>query len=233
MSDTGMRGLHQDYSKFDKLSSAELKEMLRLDLEHGGAAGSDAEPILYITNLLLEREGTGVGCQMDTSHEGWLRFKKQLDKSIFDEDEMLDTAEPSSDEMDGSDRGKVTRIRHRRVLRTVGIVAAIVAALMIMTVTCYANGFDVWDAVATWSRDTFGFTSAGSSLPAGPGADACVPPQLQEMAEQLSYYGYGANYLPSYIPEGYEVNQSQFHETPSAKIFYLFLEKEEMYLTIQ
>lgn len=105
--------------------------------------------------------------------------------------------------------------RNSRALLKVGIVAAVVAALMVVSVAvAYAKGFDLFDRIAHWTAETFGLTSVGAS-----GKDVIeIPPQLQGMKEAMEQGSIDTNYLPTYWPERYTQIQVKSLVNPESNI---------------
>lgn len=95
------------------------------------------------------------------------------------------------------------RRRFHGLLKT-AVIAAVIAALLAASVAvAYAKGFDLFDRIARWTAETFGFSSEGSS-----DKDSVeLPQQLLGLKEELKQYGIDANQLPTYWPEGYEQSQ--------------------------
>lgn len=114
--------------------------------------------------------------------------------------------------------------RSSRALLKVGIVAAVVAALMVVSVAvAYAKGFDLFDRIAHWTAEAFGFSSSGSLIKSG----TELPPQLQGMKEALTPYGIGSDYLPTYWPEGYKESKITCTEGPESNMILGTFEKNE------
>lgn len=49
-------GNRKDYSKYDKMSTESLEELLRLDAELPDGEGSDIDEILYISEVIAKRD---------------------------------------------------------------------------------------------------------------------------------------------------------------------------------
>ena len=47
----------RDYSHYDRMSTAELEQILRLDFQTSDGQASDPDAILYIAGLLAKRNG--------------------------------------------------------------------------------------------------------------------------------------------------------------------------------
>lgn len=104
------------------------------------------------------------------------------------------------------------RRRFHGLLKT-AVIAAVIAALLAASVAvAYAKGFDLFDRIARWTAETFGFSSEGSSDK----TTMNLPPQLLGLKEKLGQYGLGSNFLPNYWPEGYEQIQVTSVENPDS-----------------
>ena len=114
--------------------------------------------------------------------------------------------------------------KHRRfhgLLKT-AVIAAVIAALLAASVAvAYAKGFDLFDRIARWTAETFGFSSEGKS-----DKDSVeLPSQLLGMKEELKQYGIDASYLPTYWPVKYEqVKVTSVENSDSNTVFGVFEE---------
>ena len=97
----------------------------------------------------------------------------------------------------------VTRKRRslRRLPRRVAVVAAVICTLFATIIVAQAAGLDLWGVIVRWSEETFHFTYQGD----GPSSS------WMEGREELE--GLKLNdYLPTWIPEGYIVEEIETHE---------------------
>ena len=103
--------------------------------------------------------------------------------------------------------------RRPRALLKVGIVAAVIAALMAASVAvAYARGIDVFDRIAHWTAEAFGLSMTDKSGKNG----AKTPPQLQGMKEAMEQGSIDSNYLPTYWPEGCEESKITASDDPES-----------------
>ena len=93
------------------------------------------------------------------------------------------------------------RRRFHGLLKT-AVIAAVIAALLAASVAvAYARGFDLFDRIARWTAETFGFSSEGKS-----DKDSVkIPPELLRLKEELEQGNISSDYLPTYWPEEYEL----------------------------
>ena len=108
--------------------------------------------------------------------------------------------------------------RFRRVVRT-GLVAAIMVAVLFgVMVAAQAAGVDVFGAVARWTEETFHFNVSGED-----GSTAW----FADYQEELDAAGLSKEYLPTWLPEGYEVELIEAYDTGTIKDIYLLLQGKE------
>lgn len=104
------------------------------------------------------------------------------------------------------------RRRFHGLLKT-AVIAAVIAALLAASVAvAYAKGFDLFDRIARWTAETFGFSSEGKSDK----NSVELPPELLGMKEKLNQYNIDSDYLPTYWPEGHELSRITSTENPDS-----------------
>ena len=109
-------------------------------------------------------------------------------------------------------------------MRALIAAAAMLAVLFTGTVASYAFGFDLWGVAPAWNDETFQLEEAPGRV---------VPEPLKELAESLEVYGLmDRDLLPTWLPEGYELLDSQFNEMSRFTYFGAVLGKGESRLTI-
>ena len=189
-----MRGSERrDYSRFEKLSTEELRNILRQDsmLDEGDA--SDTEGILAISAILSEREQKEAPVDVDSA---WAAFQKEY--RPFTDPEPL-YALDTKDDVEHRARSR----RPRFMKRLIGLAAVIALILAMGTVTAYARGYDLFGYVAKWSRDTFRFVNAEKTT---------VP--FYNLSGTLSVDGITEQVVPKWLPEGYGEDHAQREEGP-------------------
>ena len=189
-----MRGSERrDYSRFEKLSTEELRIILRQDsmLDEGDA--SDTEAILAISTILAEREQKEAPVDVDAA---WAAFQKEYRPFTDPEPLYALDAEDNTKHPAGSKRPRFMK-------RLIGLAAVIALILTVGTVTAYARRYDLFGYVAKWSRDTFRFVNAEKTS---------VP--FYNMSAALSVDGITEPLVPRWLPEGYGEDNVKVGETP-------------------
>ena len=95
-------GNRKDYSKFDRMSTESLEELLRLDAELPDGEGSDIDEILYISEVIAKREEehpTGRYSEIDVE-AAWETFQTKYRPFVTDGRSLydFDDDEPGSTE---------------------------------------------------------------------------------------------------------------------------------------
>lgn len=220
-------GNSKDYSKYDGMSTESLEELLRLDAELPNGEGADIDEILYISEVIAKREKehpTGRYAEADVE-AAWETFQTKYlpyvtdGRSLFDFDDEPNRAgaeNPISDISSPSGKRQVSLRGRRRLSRVVSLVAVAAALLGLMTVTAYAMGYDLWEVIAQWTKDTFTFVSvskvsdtgepnASTSLNSGEYADLQAALDAYKVTEQLA---------PKWIPDDFSLELVSVDEGP-------------------
>lgn len=204
----------QDFSRYDRMSTAELEQLLRLNFQASEDGVSDLDAILYISDLLAERNGP---CDSDAA---WQQFQTQYrpyadGRSLYDfADEEApfpsETKRPSSAPSGAGNRSS-------RRLRRLAVLAAVLAALLLGGMVAQAAGVDVWGVIAQWTDETFRFVSGDSDDTSGAGQEDAGP--YHSVLQSIGMDGL----FPTWCPDGFtsgELGITELHNSVSAHVTY-------------
>lgn len=180
------------YHGFDAMTTAELEGLLRADLHCPGEDALDADAILYILDLLEQRQGNP-SRREETAREKLGEFRA-LYLPDHDPASLYDWGEDQAEQPAQTPR----RTPKLRVIRRLGLVAAAIAVLFATLLAAQAAGVDLWGVIVRWSDETFHFTYQGDG-PSSSWMDG------REELEGLAL----KEELPRWIPEGYTVDKVQ------------------------
>lgn len=209
MSDANKSNRH-DYSKFDNMSTEELEEILRLDSQLPDDEESDVDAILYITGVIEKREKEHPTGRFMDVQTAWASFKENYlpyaadSKSLYD----FEDTDTQVDLTKTPFKKFLHPQRKRQTKRVAAIAATMIAVLLTGTLTANALGFDLWGAVAKWTKDTFGFSSSVSQ--------ETISDSLQKT---LDKYGVTTELAPTWFPDGYVSENVEVAETPLKTTF--------------
>lgn len=209
---SGLSNVNREgYSKYDRMSTEALAELLRLDIQAPEEESLDIEAIMYITEVIANREkdSPSGSYPVPDVDAAWEEFQTkyrpcQTDgRSLYDfDDEIADKpCLPSA---------PPPKSKRRAGVRWLGRIAAVAAALLVaLTATAYAMGYDLWAAVARWGKDTFTFISEPAPAETE-NTSISVPTnkiKYDSLQEALDAYGITTPLAPTWIPEGFELDE--------------------------
>ena len=181
-----------EYHCFDTMTTAQLEELLRADLDCPQEDALDPETILYILDVLENRKGD------DPQGEETAREKLAQCRALY-----LPCDDPASlyawEESEAVPPAEAPRRRPRlRVMRRLGLVAAVISILFATLLAAQAAGLDLWGVIVRWSDETFHFSYQGDG-PSSSWMNGQEELEGLEMSEDL----------PRWIPEGYTIEDVQ------------------------
>lgn len=197
MSENQNRGIG-DLSKYDAMTTGELEEILRLDVQVPEEQESDTEMILYVMEVLAERKRNN-GHTGKTALEAYESFKQNY--------------MPEDDNTEVSHREPVkTKNGFPRWLRSITAAAAVLAILVLGSVTAKAFGFNIWEAVVKWTQETFHFGEWGNS-------DADSNLSYASLQEALEKGNVPVELAPTWVPKGFVLTVVKVERTPLKNIY--------------
>lgn len=217
-----------DYTALAYMRTDELKEILKKDSQQPGNV-ADAEKILYILEVLEKREAEKNPQRTDLDAE-WEVFQREY-LPLAEKGIALYEEEPDTRELDDAKTVSLPRKKRRKnLMRSARVAAAVIAIVLVGSLTAQAAGIQIWDAVMTWTQETFGFQVQGQREE----VVHEIPEQCRELNEALMQYGAGGiGVIPTYIPEGYQAVQMESEVTADDAIYVLLLSDGEHNMILQ
>jgi hypothetical protein len=198
-----------EYEKFNTMSTGALEDILRQDFELPDDADSDMDAILYITQLIADREKEQPTGRVGDVQASWADFQKKY----------------LSSPGESSTSSAIDKPRHRKKVVRLALIAA--AAIVLLVGTAYAAGALGW--IPGWDKDYFWYTPDGEII-------SQALPNAQEynsLEEALAAYGAPGNMVPKYIPEGYELTEFDYYfNSLGDVIFGEYYEKDDNTIVI-
>ena len=214
---------NQDFSRFDSMTNEELEEILRLDAQKTEGEESDLEMLLYVMEVLAVRRKNSENPGKDAG-EAFETFKAHymLGDSTDDVEQVL--PKPQVINMNPTKR-------RRPWLSRLAATAAILAFVLVSSVTAHAMGIDIWDIIVTWTQETFQLGNTGQNESNIPDTDdKRIYATLQEALEHKSIT---TPLAPNWIPEEYNLVDIRVDETPMQLVFVAFYQCKDSKIKIQ
>ena len=208
MSDNQNRGT-VDHTKYNAMSTEALEEILRLDAEMPEGQESDADTILYVMEVLAERK-------RNNSHTG---------KTALEAYESFKSNYMPETDRKRSPASAKTGGRRPCWVRSLAAIAAVLVILIAGTVTADALGLNIWKTIVQWTQETFHFGAQGNS-------DADNNLLYTSLQEALEKGNVPVWLAPTYIPDGYSLEDVKVEQTPKKKVYKAKYTDGEKCLTI-
>lgn len=146
------------YPLLEQLSTGELEKLLSQDYVAPSGSEPDVDYIMAIMEVIQEREAETSGMKDVNVDKAWNDFKEnyQGQSASFNSD---DFCEPHSSDYLNQIQCAVKPAKRIRAFRIVAIAAVLI---VILCGTASAFGVNIFQALANWTAETFGFISAGT-----------------------------------------------------------------------
>lgn len=200
---------NQDFSRFDSMTNEELEEILRLDAQKTEGEESDLEMLLYVMEVLAVRRKNSENPGKDAG-EAFETFKEHYMPDDLSDDAEQVSLKPQVINM------KPTKHLRPWLSRLVAT-AAILALVLVSSVTVHAMGIDIWDIVVKWTQETFQLRSADATE-----AIEALPNDNRDynsLEDMLYESGITLNIAPTWIPENFELVEIKAFESPMQLTF--------------
>lgn len=193
-----------DFAKYDTMSTEALQQILRDDASNPEGNESDIDMLLYVMEVLAKRrqannEGKSPEEALETFKE---KYYMEYDHSF--------TSESRSD----------PRRKRYSIPMVKGLIAAMLTIVIFIgaTFTASAAGFDIWEIIGKWTKETFHFGYAGT-------ADDTITPSSEfeypcaSLQEALDQCNITSALVPTWVPEGYNEIDVEVVQTPKQRWF--------------
>lgn len=207
-----------NYHRFDLLSNEELEILLQAFFAALDAEQMDYDAIMYISELLAEREGANEETSQENVEIAKVEFFKHYyplkdEKTLYDFDD--------DEQKNKNIKEKVGLVPfHKRLWRGFASAAAVfVLFLFVGTVTAYALGYNPVQYIGRWNNEHFWLESV---------------PITQELANTVAEYDNEIACVPKWLPDGYvakdlRISEQDFYTTIRSD-FYKDVNSNELYI---
>ena len=225
----------EKYAYLNRLSTEQLEELLRMDVEESKPWNEDV--VFHILEVIEQRENEHPTGRIPDVDKAWAEFQEYYnvpegaDTSLYpcetvSDDSSENTAEHCSCRMP----------RMRRWLKQ-GLVAVIAIAVVFGgIVVAQAAGVDVFGTIGRWTNNVFHFdlsadeTSTSTGIYVGEGIS-----EYAALQETLASVGIDENLAPTWFPVGFNASDPEILTTNinDTVCLELFNEKNGQYISIE
>jgi len=193
----------RDFSEYDEMNDEQLRQILREDASKTEGEDTDLELMLHIMEVLARRRRET--SEEISPEESLEQFKK---KYTYTDNSLISEERPAKKKTVGFSRWQ----------KWVATIAAVLVLVFGSAITAQAFGFDLFEIIAKWTKETFHFgyvTDTGETNEPSP--DTKNP--FTTLQEALSKYEITCELVPTWIPEGYEDDGVKIKEAPTQRVF--------------
>ncbi len=183
----------RDY-RLEQMSDEDLRQILREDASNLEGEDTDMELILRVMEVLAARrekqgEGTSPAEALDSFNKNYCTSKENI---------LI------------SEKVKGTANKHSAGLwkRLVAVAAVLALLAAFGAVTASAWGFDLWDVISRWTKETFHFSTYGEE-PVENGQAPCASLQAALDENMITQ-----KLVPTWLPDGYTEDIIDVQESP-------------------
>lgn len=204
-----------DLARNDEMTTQELEELLRSDLDAPEGQGSDEETLLHIMEVLAQRTRTDP--PGSAARRSWASFQQYYLPEI--EEQSVAPEEPKPD--------KRLHIRPRRRL----VAAAVIALLVCIPVTvCALNWDKTRDVLAAWKDGVFSFVGTTGTESTHPKGDTSLSDAT--LQDTLENNGERSDIVPTWIPDGFTLTDISVVESPQKRVYTAIYDKKDATIRI-
>lgn len=215
----------EKYAYLDQLSTKELQEILRADVD--SPSGGDDEAIFYILEVMEKREHEHPSGSFPDVDNCWREFQTIYHTPEGEGQSLY----PVEEDADAVPAGRP----RRRALRR-GILAAAIVALLIGSLVIPVAGYDsLLEMIGHWTSEQFTFLTAdredNTDLIADDegSAERDVGAELRQVLQE---YGVTQPVVPTWMPEGFEqmgeISIEEYPEFGETNFFVSYTDGEDV-----
>lgn len=200
---------NEKYAYLNRLSTEQLEELLRMDMEEGKPGNEDV--IFHILEVIEQREIERSTGRIPDVDKAWGEFQEYYDIPEGDDTSLYPCGtEHGGNTNNTTERSLPHKPRLRRCLKQAIVAVIAVAAVLGGMVVAQASGIDVFGTIGRWTDDVFHFMPAtyenSESTGAYTGENA---PEYEALREALASLGIDETLAPTWYPEGFTLTEPE------------------------
>lgn len=164
--------------------------------------------------VLERREIEDDKCNLPDVQKAWAEFQKYYNTESKDGKPLHDFDDEFNSRFVSEPAAEVASIKRanrgiNRGIKSIISVAAVICIILVGSFTAKALGYDIWDAIIVWTKDTFGFETNMNEPEPTPYIKQ-IPAELAELENLMIEHGLSDDLIPGYIPDGYKILDLQY-----------------------
>ena len=230
----------QKYDYLSQMKTEDLEELLRADM--ASTENSDPDLFLRIMEVIEEREKDTINDKA-AAEAAWRDFQDIYNTPDGTGRTLYPAENIQADNAPASTAGTHIHIAPRRRIlhsfRRAVVIAAVVAAILVFMVPTALGYESFYEMIGQWSKEVFQFQGGADSPQVPDGADGSKQKEghsgeYASLQEALADYGISATFVPSTVPEGFELQSVEVTEYQDSgdREFFAFYVKEDTVMAV-
>lgn len=200
-----MAKINEKYAYLDRLSTEQLEELLRADIE--SPENSDEGVIFHILEVIEQRKQMDSTVALPNLDQAWEEFQQYYNVPEGEGQSLYPCNPIATDSEAINETASRPPLRLRRIFKY-GLAATIAfATLLGGMVVAQAAGIDVFGMLGRWTEETFNFVINDNTALSETNTSIAVSPEhrsyYEEMKTVLSRIGVSNTLAPSWYPDGF------------------------------
>ena len=207
----------RDFSMYDTMDDEQLRQILRDDASKTEGEDTDMELMLHIMEVLARRRReANADISPEEALEQFNEKYKYTDNSLISEERLA--------------KRKTTSFS--RWQRWVATIAAVLVLVFGSALTAQALGFDLFEIIAKWTKETFHFGNYSSTIETNE-PNINDDTQYKQLSLILQQNGIEVELAPTWFPDGYIEQEVKIQETPYQRQFVTQYKNEDQSIRIR
>ena len=213
------------YAYLNRLSTEQLEELLRMDLEESKAGNEDV--VFHILEVIEQRENKHPTRCVPDVDKAWAEFQEYYNVpegagiSLY----PCET-EPNGNADDTVELSLLRKPRLRRCLKQALVAVVAIVAVFGGMVVAQASGFDVFGTIGRWTDNVFHFEPSTDESGKSTGVHGGNTLEYDALREALVSVGINENLVPTWCPAGFTAGVPQVVTTNVSDAVYFSLADE-------
>lgn len=207
---------NEKYAYLNRLSTEQLEELLRMDMEEAKPGNEDV--VFHILEVIEQRENDCPTGSIPDVDEAWVEFQKYYDVPEGDGTSLYPCGpEPNGSTNNTTERPSPRKPRLHRCFKQALVAVVAVAAVFGGMVVAQASGIDVFGTLGRWTEDIFRFEPSND---VGGGTDSSIGDGFQEysiICDALASIGIDESLAPTWLPTDLKVGQPEIKNSSVSK----------------
>ena len=204
---------NEKYAYLNRLSTEQLEELLRMDMEESKPGNEDV--VFHILEVIEQRENEHPTGRIPDVDKAWAEFQEYYNVPEGADTSLYPCETGSEDSSEHTTELACCRMDRLRRWLNQGLVAVTaVAAVFGGMVAAQASGIDVFGTIGRWTDDVFHFVPSTDENNQATGAHAGEnAPEYAALREALASLGIDENLAPTWFPDGFEAGNLEIESS--------------------